>query len=178
MRVLLITDPDITDGLLSQLFAHGHTVERVFADTIVDRLKSNLDIFAVADAAVINVTGVFTPEAESAAAWMDRAASIARAIRELPGWCAMPDGRKWSRIPMIVPGGEHGIALDDVQVVRGRQFGEVFGKEYAEVIAAIDAGIESYHARFNRPIRRHGLDDHGRSRAPADRTGARSARLR
>ncbi len=167
MRILLITDPDVTDGLLSRLFAHGYTVERVFADTIVDRLKSNLDIFAVADAAVINVTGVFTPESESAAAWMDRAAAIARAIRELPAWCAMPDGRKWNRIPIIVPGGEHGIALDDVEVVRGRRFGDVSGKEYADVINAIDARVEAYHARLIDQYDDMGLmitEDHGRLR--------------
>lgn len=176
MRVLYVT-ADEEERSARLLADEGCGVDLVSPGSVVERLRSGVDALAVADAIVLGLSLIGASEGEGEQ--VIPPIRLARALRELPASSAMPDGRRWNRVPIVILGWRISSRADlgeDVHVYRGPRRRVLPGLGPAEFVADVgeldddlvlfmDDIVEDYHRRIVDDYRDLGFlitEDHGR----------------
>jgi hypothetical protein len=81
----------------------GYIIEKISVDSLIARLKSNIDTNATADIILIEHDADGLTEASDSEG-IARVAAITRAIRDVPSSAAMADGRRWRSLPILAFG--------------------------------------------------------------------------
>jgi hypothetical protein len=147
----------------------GYVIEQVSPDTLIARLKANLDPNAIADIILIehDTMSPFESRSEDIA----RVAAITQAIRDLPSSTAMADGRRWSTLPILFFGDWDIVPANNTDPTTNGGYGGYFvpgSQQGGDGLAErCDALISDYRQRLLAEYDDLGFlisEDHGRLR--------------
>ncbi|GEM_PF-3496361 len=173
LKILFATeDLDDSKRLAQTLRECGCFVDVIDLAHVADRLRTNLDTSALFDVIVLDpVTQTHVRDDRYIVAdFRAHAAEAGDAIRKLPSWCVMADGRRWNETPLVrlmrpAPKPERD-GYDD-QMLANNIVSTPIVPIFDEIAATLIAAVAAYQRRLLDQFDNAGLliiEDHGRFR--------------